>query len=91
MSDKKLAPHLEAWNTACEEIGLLREKEAADVLRMKRATLARWRWNGTGPIFVKLGGTAVRYRLKDLRDYIEAGLAAGIETGTENHRPGEGK
>ncbi|AIF81437.1 hypothetical protein I862_04385 [endosymbiont of Acanthamoeba sp. UWC8] len=31
-------------------------------------TLERWRWLGTGPCFVKIGGL-VRYKLEDVKQY----------------------
>jgi excisionase family DNA binding protein len=34
---------------------LLTTVEAAKLLRVGPATLNRWRWDGTGPPFVKLG------------------------------------
>ena len=51
---------------------LLNEKEVADTLNVKVATLRRWRWAGKGPRFLKIGG-AVRYDPADLQAFIEAG------------------
>lgn len=48
---------------------LLKEAEAAQVLCLKVSTLRRWRWAGSGPRFLKLGG-AVRYRQDELHRYI---------------------
>lgn len=49
---------------------LLTEAEAANLLRLAPATLARWRWRGDrGPAHRKLGG-AVRYALSDLQAFI---------------------
>ena len=48
---------------------LLTEKEAADLLGLKPKTLARWRWQGKGPIFRKIGRKP-RYARHDLEDYI---------------------
>ncbi len=50
---------------------LLNEKEVADTLNVKVATLRRWRWAGKGPVFRKIGG-AVRYHLSDLEAFITA-------------------
>lgn len=44
--------------------------EAAGYLHVAVGTLANWRSNGTGPQYVKLGGT-VRYRQVDLDAYLE--------------------
>ena len=54
---------------------LLDEKEVADTLNVKVATLRRWRWAGRGPQFIKIGG-AVRYDPADLAALIEAGRRA---------------
>ena len=35
-------------------------KEAAEYLRMSPNTLAKWRWEGKGPAYIKLGRN-VRY------------------------------
>ena len=50
---------------------LLTESEAAEFLRLKPKTMARWRWAGTGPIYRKIGG-AVRYSATDLQAFVEA-------------------
>lgn len=44
---------------------LLTTREAAEMLRVKEATLEQWRWQGRGPLFVKVG-RLVRYRLDHL-------------------------
>ncbi len=51
---------------------LLKEAEAAAILKLKVTTLRRWRWAGKGPRFVKVGA-AVRYDSADLSAFIEAG------------------
>jgi hypothetical protein len=48
---------------------LLSDREAAEVLRQKRGTLATWRTTGRGPAFVKLG-RQVLYRRSDLTTWI---------------------
>jgi len=45
--------------------------EAADYLGLQKSTLEAWRCRGGGPRFVKLG-RAVRYRARDLDDWIES-------------------
>lgn len=53
---------------------LLHSVEAARALGVSPAWLARERWKGTGPTFVKVGGPhgrAVRYRASDLADWID--------------------
>ena len=36
---------------------LLKEKATAECLGIEEATLRRWRWEGKGPRFAKIGGT----------------------------------
>ena len=50
---------------------LLKEQEAADLLRMKVATLRSWRVRGGGPTFIKVGGS-VRYRPADIDAWLES-------------------
>lgn len=54
---------------------LLDTEEAAAYLRMAKQTLAKWRSQGRGPSFVRIGG-AVFYRHAELDKYIEAGLTS---------------
>lgn len=51
---------------------LLTGREAAALLRLSERTMERHRTAGTGPRFISLG-RAVRYRRRDLLDYIERG------------------
>ena len=32
-------------------------------------TLERWRWLGEGPVYLKLGGRVIFYRLEDIEHY----------------------
>ena len=50
---------------------LVNEIVAARILGLSPKTLRRWRWAGTGPSFLKIGG-AVRYDLAVLEAFIEA-------------------
>lgn len=49
---------------------LLTTTEAANFLGLKPNTLAKWRVAGVGPLYVALG-RAVRYRVSDLKLFIE--------------------
>jgi excisionase family DNA binding protein len=49
---------------------LMTPTEAAARLRANARTLERWRTNGTGPAFVKVG-RGVRYRAEDLDAFVE--------------------
>jgi len=48
---------------------LITEGEAAGILRVSVTSLRRWRRQGAGPMFRKLGRT-VRYRPNDLSDFV---------------------
>lgn len=50
---------------------LLPPTAAADMLGVSVASLARWRCDGTGPVFVKLGGR-VGYDPADLTAWVES-------------------
>ena len=47
------------------------EPETADLLRVQPSTLERWRREGTGPTYVRLGGRVVRYRQADLDAWLD--------------------
>jgi excisionase family DNA binding protein len=47
---------------------LLTTRQAAELLQLQESTLEQWRWQGKGPMFVKLG-RAVRYRRSDLDSF----------------------
>lgn len=50
---------------------LIKETEVAALMCVAPATLRKWRWEGKGPRFVKIGRT-VAYRLADVHAFIEA-------------------
>lgn len=50
---------------------LLNEKRVAETLGMSLAALRRWRYDGRGPKFLKLG-SAVRYRPADVQQWLQA-------------------
>ena len=50
---------------------LVKERDAAELLGVSVRTLQKWRLQGDGPRFVKLGH-AVRYDGQDLEAYIES-------------------
>jgi hypothetical protein len=49
----------------------LDEGKAAEILGARKLTLTKWRQRGVGPVYYKLNG-AVRYRLEDLRAYLDS-------------------
>jgi len=50
---------------------LLTPKQAAELLCMSEMTLRKWRWEGKGPQFVKMGRKVV-YRQNDLQEFIQS-------------------
>lgn len=46
----------------------LQQVDLARRWRLSPRTLERWRWHGTGPCFLKIGGRVV-YRLEDVEAY----------------------
>ncbi|MBW4053651.1 MAG: helix-turn-helix domain-containing protein [Proteobacteria bacterium] len=50
---------------------LLAASEVAERFGRSEVALAKMRMNGTGPRFVKIGGT-IRYRASDIEDFLEA-------------------
>lgn len=51
---------------------LLTPKDAAAFLQMSEKTLKKWRSNGTGPKFRRLGHRSVRYLQADLTNWTGA-------------------
>jgi predicted DNA-binding transcriptional regulator AlpA len=57
---------------------LLTEREVADMLRLSRQTLSRWRSCDQGPPFVQIGGT-IRYSRESLERWIQDNTAGGAQ------------
>jgi len=53
---------------------LFRTNEAAKYLGVAKSTLEAWRVRGGGPVFLKYGNKAVRYREPDLEAFQERSL-----------------
>jgi len=69
------------------DLVLLPDREAADVLGVSVARMQRWRWEGQGPAYVRVGGPrgrAVRYRLCDLEAWIEDNRVDPVEAAGAN-------
>lgn len=54
---------------------MLTPKDVADRWKVTQKTLAQWRWTGSGPSYLKLGGS-VRYRLADIEAYESENMSA---------------
>ena len=50
-------------------LDLLNEVKAAEALCLKPETLCRWRWEGKGPAYHKIGA-AIRYGRADLEAFV---------------------
>jgi hypothetical protein len=55
--------------------GLLNQWDLADRWRISPRTLQRWRWEGKGPHYLKLGNR-IAYRIEDIEDYEAANVLA---------------
>lgn len=60
--------------------GLLKEEAVADLLDVSVRTLQAWRLRRVGPPFVQVG-RAIRYRRRDLIDWIGANTVGSFCTG----------
>jgi predicted site-specific integrase-resolvase len=56
---------------------LTTEREAAAMLRVSLTSLRRWRANGCGPVFRKMG-KSVRYRPADLAEFVSSARRTSI-------------
>ncbi|MBI9078065.1 MAG: helix-turn-helix domain-containing protein [Desulfatibacillum sp.] len=53
------------------ESALLNQEQTAQFLNISHRTLEKWRWEGTGPRFCKIGRRAM-YKPADLQSYVDA-------------------
>ena len=53
------------------DLTLVDNKQAANILEISEKTLTNWRSTGKSPKYVKVG-RCVRYRLSDLMDWLDA-------------------
>lgn len=63
----------EAFHEVPSESLLLTTAEAARLAGIGERTLWRWSRSGIAPAPIKIGGSAVRYRRRDLEAWISAG------------------
>jgi len=50
---------------------IIDEKKLADNLGVSIRTIQAWRYKKIGPKFIKLSGRCVRYRSKDIEEYLQ--------------------
>lgn len=62
---------------------LIDETEAADRLGFSIRALQNWRHRGGGPRFVKVSGRSVRYRIRDLNEWVEERIRRSTSEGAE--------
>ena len=58
---------------------LLNEHDIARITGLSVGTIRRWRLFKQGPRFIKVSGSAVRYRPEDLKKYLETRPCGGGE------------
>ncbi len=62
---------------------LIKSPDAATLLCISPITLRKWRWEGKGPKFIKVG-RKVAYRKSDIDEFIEAQVRRSTsDTGTK--------
>ncbi len=67
-------------NSSSLQEPLLNERETAKSLGVSVQLLRKWRANGMGPEYLKLGGKLVRYDPGAVRRWIEQERSRGPET-----------
>ncbi len=56
-----------------DDLKVVGEKAAAEILDVSIKTLQGWRWAGRGPRYYKIG-RLVKYRLEDLKEFVDRQL-----------------
>lgn len=69
---------------------LLKENEIAARLQVSIGTIRRWRILRTGPRFIRVSKSAIRYRPADLKAYLDSRPSGG-DQGTPTPQPGAEK
>jgi excisionase family DNA binding protein len=75
MKPLKRAEQLEPFPGQDDRDVLLNSEETAAYLRCSLPTLELWRRNGEGPRAIRVG-RSVRYRLSDIREFVEGASSA---------------
>lgn len=63
---------------------LITSIKAAELLCISEKTLRKWRWEGKGPKFVKIG-SRVTYRVHDLQEWIKDQIRTSTSDDGGNH------
>ncbi|MCJ9430757.1 helix-turn-helix transcriptional regulator [Kordiimonas marina] len=73
-----------ALSASDHQTRLINEKEAAAYVGHTVRCLQNWRLRGGGPRFVKVSARSVRYRRRDLEDWIESKLVSSTSEATND-------
>jgi predicted DNA-binding transcriptional regulator AlpA len=65
---------------------LLSAKEVAEITGLSVETLAQWRSQKRGPVFVKISRNFVRYRQSDLDDWLSESIVRTDQDGPKRKR-----
>lgn len=66
---------------------LLTDKQAAEFMGISTGTIRNWRILGEGPIFTKIGPKHVRYRLRDINEWLDSRRFRSTSEYQEQRRP----
>ena len=62
---------------------LISEHDAAEFLHHSVKTLQGWRCKNIGPKFVRISGRSIRYRRRDLQEWVESKLTHTVNGNEE--------
>ncbi len=63
---------------------LITPETLADRWNLSIATLSQWRWNGRGPVYLKIG-RGILYRLQDVEDFEKCQLRSSTTQNLEEY------
>lgn len=67
---------------------LLNEHDVARITGLSLSTVRRWRLLGLGPAYIKVSGSAVRYRQQDLQEYLDSRRTGGLQAESRHESGG---
>jgi len=50
---------------------LINERQAAEFLGVTKQCMSNWRYTGKGPRYVEVSRKCIRYRMKELKEFVE--------------------